>query len=529
MRILLLPYENDFNNYIQLYKTFSDDGHEVSFLICDFFSPITGNDYVKKSLIQAGVHQDVIFDLKEELFSINTYDEADRVCSNYEYLNSVEDQFVGERKLAHLIYSDIYLCGLLHSRDNVYRPKNKNILYVFIEKIIKKVDLVLDKTSPDVVCTFGSYNFVKNYVYERSLVLNIKHLSLLTTRINNLCLWSHSSCFGPYKLIKDEMDRLIASDSDESFTDADQYIESIKIHNKPAYDLSSYNYINDLSDKFSFWYQIKPLLRNFLSLPRAFWNDRANFYRGLFKNNYFYLKSVFYLYFLNVRNSFRNRGYFNNEYLNHTVLPQCDYIFYSLQTLPEDVGFTQKDLTDEFYNIMRLSKVLPVDCKIVIKVHSTMLIRESSPHSLSWYNKINEIHNTYFVSPLLKGIDVVKYSKAVAAVSSTTLLEAVVMGKPAFCFGNPEFEILDGVFKFSEERFVRTFTNYALSKKNNHKYYIQAVFNKAIDIEYDYYMFVDTKTSESIEYKEKYLEVIVNHFYCVIGNQDGTSKKNLQT
>jgi hypothetical protein len=516
MDILLLAYESDFNNYTELYGTLSDDGHNVSIIICDFFSPITGNDYAKKGLINGGVPERNIYDLKEEIVNINNYQESDEIYPDYKFLNSLEEKFTNNRVLSHLIYADIYLCGFLHKRDNVYRSNNKEILYLFIEKLIKKIDLHLKEISPDLIYTFGAYNFIKNYIYEKSLVLDVKHVSLFSTRINNLCILSNNSCFGTVNIIKREMDRLIGNQKTELFNEAEDYITSIRIKNNAAYDISQFEYINNLNEKFSFWYQVKPLFRAFLSLPRAFWNDRVTSYRGIFNSNYFYLKSVFYMYYINVRTVFRNRSYFNNKDLNHMELPKCDYIFYPLQTLPEDVGFTQKDLHDELCNIMRLSKIIPINCKIVVKPHSTMLVRDSYPHPINWYNKINEMHNVHFVSPLLNGIDVIKDSKAVAAVYGTSLFEASIMGKAAFTFGNPEFEILDGVYKFNEDTFLDIFRNHTLSEVNNHKYYIQAVFNKGIDIEYDKYLFTNTEISQSKEYKNKFIKPIKKHLYDVM-------------
>ena len=178
--------------------------------------------------------------------------------------------------------------------------------------------------------------------------------------------------------------------------------------------------------------------------------------------------------------------------------------------------FTQKKLNDELHNIVRLSKSVPVNCKLVVKVHSTMLVGDSDSYPIDWYNKINKIHNVYFVSPMLKGIDVIRKSKAVSSISGTTLFEAAIMGEPAFSFGSPEFEDLDGVYKFDEETFLEIYKQHRLSSTNNHKYYIQAIFNKGIDIEYDKYLFANTKISQSKEYRDKFIKPIKKHLYDVM-------------
>ena len=104
---------------------------------------------------------------------------------------------------------------------------------------------------------------------------------------------------------------------------------------------------------------------------------------------------------------------------------------------------------------MRISKVLPSGYKLVIKLHSTMLLRNSASYPIEWFNRISNLHNTYFVTPLMSGVDIISNSKGVATIAGTSLLEAALMGKPAFAFGDSEYSVLDGIHTFSEESFLK--------------------------------------------------------------------------
>ena len=45
--IILIAYENDCYNYVYLYHSLSSRGYDVHVIIGDFFSLITGNNYVQ--------------------------------------------------------------------------------------------------------------------------------------------------------------------------------------------------------------------------------------------------------------------------------------------------------------------------------------------------------------------------------------------------------------------------------------------------------------------------------------------------
>ena len=505
--IILIAYENDCYNYVYLYHSLSSRGYDVHVIIGDFFSLITGNNYVQNILVDNGVPKEKIFDFKEEIIGIN---KCNNVGVDYDFLNAVEKTFLSNRVISHLIYADVYLSGSMHNRDNIYRPSDDSLVYLLVERLIKKSNKYFELINPDLIFTFGAYNFVRNYFYEKSLINDVIFLSLIPSRINDICFLSDRSIFKIPSLVNKEMLRLLKEGNENEFKEADDYIARIKVERKAAYNIDKYDYNFNLKEKLSFWYQFKSLFRPVLSLPRAFINDTSTLVRGGVSRNYFYLYSVLYLYYISVRTVYRNSRYFRNKSLNNVELPLCNSVFYSLHTIPEDGVFTQSKLTDELYNIMRISKVLPSGYKLVIKLHSTMLLRNSASYPIEWFNRISNLHNTYFVTPLMSGVDIISNSKGVATIAGTSLLEAALMGKPAFAFGDSEYSVLDGIHTFSEESFLFNLNNYALKKENNHRYYIQAIFNQGVKVDLTKYMHVDKRTSSTKEYKNRFVDILSN-------------------
>ena len=52
--------------------------------------------------------------------------------------------------------------------------------------------------------------------------------------------------------------------------------------------------------------------------------------------------------------------------------------------------------------------------------------------------------------------------------------------------------------------------NYALKKENNHRYYIQAIFNQGVKVDLTKYMHVDKRTSSTKEYKNRFVDILSN-------------------
>jgi len=153
-----------------------------------------------------------------------------------------------------------------------------------------------------------------------------------------------------------------------------------------------------------------------------------------------------------------------------------------MHLIPESSTSTMASTLNELECIYQLSKVLPVHWKIVVKLNPLMLTGVDT-HPNNYYKTINRIPSVYFIEPTFSSLKIIQQSEAVATLSGTSLLEAVIYDKPAFCWGKPEFNIIDGIYQFNEESFWENFSKPINKTKLNH--YVQYCLEEGIDFDFD--------------------------------------------
>ena len=98
---------------------------------------------------------------------------------------------------------------------------------------------------------------------------------------------------------------------------------------------------------------------------------------------------------------------------------------------------------------------------------------------------------------------------AVVSLAGTSLLEAAISGKPAFAYTDPEFISLDGINKFNENTFSDLLKDQNKSTNyTNQKYYIQAIMNNSLSLDFIEYGAVTLPMSKTAEYRMKFIEPI---------------------
>ena len=506
MKILLLSYENDADVYASLANKFLSLGYEVEVFICDFFSVTIAKQFVKKRLLKSGISEKLITDFKEELEYINKLTNFDEKI-DFNYLVGLEDKFIGNRTLNNLIHTDFILNVSNHNRTYISNPSDNRYILKLVELMSKKIEKKLSDFMPDLVFTYGNHHFAKNLFYEVSQSLKIKYLSLDTARIDRKYILVDNFWIGASMYIKNYMKKL--EEENSNCIEALEYINKIKVNNKQAYDFEG-NYGVDNPKRYDFLHQLIPVLKTLKGLPRSYIHEQKDRKERGVKNNYFSPKSVFNVLYYNFRSVFRVKKYFSNKVLNSYSFPEEPYILVTLHMVPENNIFTDPDYINEKELIIMLSKLIPINYKIVVKANPSMLMRFADTHPCKFYEDIAKIHNVIVASPKLKSMPYISKAKAVVTISGTSLMEAALLGIPAFAFGNPEFDVLDGIYKFDKKTFMKKLNEHKYVEDNNHKYYIQAMIENSIELEFSKYYMSDKTTCESDEFKKNYLDKLVN-------------------
>ena len=87
---------------------------------------------------------------------------------------------------------------------------------------------------------------------------------------------------------------------------------------------------------------------------------------------------------------------------------------------------------NETFIIELISNCLPVDHKLLLKEHPAMV----GQRSLSFYKKVQKLPNVKFLYPFSKKkiYTLIKNSSAVATISGTSGMEAIILKKPVIVF-----------------------------------------------------------------------------------------------
>ena len=107
----------------------------------------------------------------------------------------------------------------------------------------------------------------------------------------------------------------------------------------------------------------------------------------------------------------------------------CNYIYYPLHRTPE--GSTQLNgntYMDQFFLIQSLSKNLPINYKLLIKEHPSMI--EAHSRGKKFYDEISKLPNVEIVDFTIQGSEVVKKAKLIVVLDGSSAIEAMLLGVP---------------------------------------------------------------------------------------------------
>lgn len=109
------------------------------------------------------------------------------------------------------------------------------------------------------------------------------------------------------------------------------------------------------------------------------------------------------------------------------------YVYFPLHVQPEMSTMTLAPFyLDQLAVLENLSKSLPINCRLVVKEHPSMLGRRSA----AYYERIFGLPNVRFVAPLVDSFVITKNAAAVFTITGTAGLEGLIMQKPVIVLGS---------------------------------------------------------------------------------------------
>lgn len=110
-----------------------------------------------------------------------------------------------------------------------------------------------------------------------------------------------------------------------------------------------------------------------------------------------------------------------------------NYVYFPLHVQPEMSTMTFAPFyLDQLCIIENLSKSLPMNYRLVVKEHPSMLGRRNG----DYYKRIKALPNIKFVSPLTNSFEITKNASAIFTITGTVGLEAMIMKKPVIVLGS---------------------------------------------------------------------------------------------
>jgi hypothetical protein len=132
------------------------------------------------------------------------------------------------------------------------------------------------------------------------------------------------------------------------------------------------------------------------------------------------------------------------------------YVFVALHYQPEETSCPSgKIFVDQTLMVESLSKNLPDDIKIYVKEHPSQFnakMEGQTGRNIEVYDKLRKINNVKLISTSINSFKIIDNSLAVATLTGTVGMEALIRRKCAIVFGTAWYEKLPGILKISQKR-----------------------------------------------------------------------------
>ena len=436
-KILFLAHENEVDHSIAIAAKLEKMGHHIDFFVCDFFSYFSKN-YVYEQIKSQNFKINNIFNINNELKEILDIKKNQDIKVNWEYLRNFEKKLENPFIVKN-IYNDFTFNEIYSPRDYYSLPENKNISFKLIELLCKKIESI-NIENYDLIYSTSTTNFCRNIIADLAENKKIPILSIIER-------------FYQTAYIQDTYFKKMPKYFKFFFDNFEK--SNIFLHNftreKPV-----------INPKHQFIF--KNLIQNLLVIIKD--NFRVDYLikehfrlKNISKNGYFFIKSFFFVKYTTIRENVRNYRIYKlcNKDIKNKIkdLPNYKYIYFPLHLTPESGVMNHKKFMDELFYIQILSKILPVDYKIVVKPNPYSFKNYMNQYPYERYLKISKIPNVVMVGPDVEANFLIKNSKAVITISGSSSIEALFFKKPGFIFANTEFDSVKGIFIFDEKTFMK--------------------------------------------------------------------------
>ncbi|MCB0397048.1 MAG: hypothetical protein KDD36_10360 [Flavobacteriales bacterium] len=417
MKIMLLAFEVEGFPLLELAKMLKEEGHDPVMVHCDLYAVTRQRgEQLMARYEREGISYRNLKQPYQQLHNTTDYK------VDWNYLRDFEkrechSKGIEQLRLTHEMFGHNF-------RYPRYRTASNEQLYFWMELMIRWCEAQWDDIKPDLIFTLERNYFVKNVFHQMSIARKTRMLTLVISRVRSGVYFSEIFGLGSSPAFRQALEKKVPGESAKEFIDH-------FIHNNSfsTYD-GSLTEIMAKAEKYKAGPVLKELRRRWGVIYRnkqiRFNPHGENYMTGIPKLLYRHAlrNAVNQIHFGRSRERVFRRG-----------LPDKPFLYFPLHTLPESSALT---LSNEYYEddlIRYISKELPAGTCIVVKENPLMIGDRPS----SYYRRLTEIPNVYLIDPLASSKEILAACAGVSGLSGTALLEGTILGKPAHCFGLPEF------------------------------------------------------------------------------------------
>ena len=216
--------------------------------------------------------------------------------------------------------------------------------------------------------------------------------------------------------------------------------------------------------------------------------------------------------------------HFNSSY----ILPK-KYVLYAMTYQPEATSFPEAGIFhDQFDLIMKISKLLNKDTKILVKEHPMQLnllgafnYKNPQTRDLKIYKNLSKVKNISLLSQRYDMDDATKKAEYTITINGSVAIQSVKNGTPALTFGHAWYVGCESIYKLNSISDLKKFfisRKVKIVNKNNAIHFLNCVNQKSIRLWfkkfhrniYSYTGFTNLKNRQNIK---KIIKRDFKHFY----------------
>ena len=430
-KLLLLVYENDVNHIISVAKILSKK-YEIFFLVCDLMSSNTFENLNINTIKNSGIKCKVFRDFRNEVLKINLLKKSKIFRIDWNFLKEIEINVI-KKNISQIIYRDFSFNEVDHHRDDYYRPNDKVFKIKYVEILTKRLLQIL-KIKFDLIYSGGQSNFIRNFIYEYAKINQIKFI-YPQRRILNV------------SYIEDSQLKYLNKNSIKKLNKKEKVLLK-EFRNYKFLDKSKIEKTNANYDKSLFLKEVIQILfkfKNFHNFLRDHFKNRINF----FSNNLYFEKNTFKIYYLFIRNAFRKKKIIDlikkNSVKFEKIIKKTEYFYFPLHAIPEDGIFNVEEYESQYNLIRKLTKILPIDYKVVVKPHPKNFRYFSSIEHPTFYSDIAKLDNVILVDHRFNHYDLIENSTCVVTFCGSSALEANLYDVDSLLLTSSNYSNLHGM------------------------------------------------------------------------------------